>query len=386
LGLILAAVSLIGYFSLRQENPFTGAVQHISLNTDQEVALGIQMAPQMAQDMGGLDPDPDAQALVTTVGERVVRQGGAGRTPYEFRFYALADPKTVNAFALPGGPVFITRALLSRLESEAQLAGVLAHEVGHVVARHSAERIAQSELAQGLVGAVSVGGSDDQGSGQQAAQMAAAVAQMVQLRYGRKDEIQSDTLGVRMMAGAGYDPRALIDVMRILEAASGGSGQPEFMSSHPDPGNRRQIITAAIERLYPGGAVPASLTLGRRFAPDRTTSQWRDDTIVALGNEPFWNVRVTANEILYTVPERLDGYRFPVVDAVEEGNARVYRTRRDVPSGEPGPRTLELRIRAGTCSDGMSDRVYPMTAALTIGDQTHTGCAWFQGDTLSTER
>jgi predicted Zn-dependent protease len=265
IGLIMAVVSLIGYYSLRQENPFTGDVQHISLNPDQEIALGLQMAPEMAREMGGLDSDQQAQALVSSVGERVVRQSGAARTPYEFRFYALADPQTVNAFALPGGPIFITRALLSRLENEAQLAGVLAHEVGHVVARHSAERIAQSELAQGLVGAVAVGGASDDGSGQQAAQMAAAVAQMVQLRYGRKDEIQSDTLGVGMMASAGYDPRALINVMNILEESSGGGGQPEFMSSHPDPGNRRQIITDAIERRYPGGSVPSSLTLGRSF-------------------------------------------------------------------------------------------------------------------------
>lgn len=265
IGLIMAVISVISYYSLRQENPFTGTVQHISMNPDQEIALGLQMAPEMAREMGGLDTDQQAQMLVNSVGERVVRQSKAAGTPYQFRFYALADPQTVNAFALPGGPVFITRALLSRLENEAQLAGVLAHEVGHVVARHSAERIAKSELAQGLVGAVAVGGSDENGSGQQAAQMAAAVAQMVQLRYGRKDEIQSDTLGVVMMTSAGYDPRALINVMNILEDASGGGGQPEFMSTHPDPGNRRQIITEAIERLYPGGSVPASLTLGRTF-------------------------------------------------------------------------------------------------------------------------
>ena len=268
IGLLMAVISVIGYYSLRQENPFTGEVQHISLNTDQEIALGVQMAPEMAREMGGLDADQTAQALVTAVGERVVRQGVGERSPYEFRFFALADPQTVNAFALPGGPVFITRALLGRLENEAQLAGILAHEVGHVVARHSAERIAQSELAQGLVGAVAIGASGEDQSGQHAAQMAAAVAQMVQMRYGRKDEIQSDTLGVRMMVSAGYDPRALINVMNILEDASGGGGQPEFMSTHPDPGNRRQIITAAIERLYPGGSVPASLTLGRRLAPD----------------------------------------------------------------------------------------------------------------------
>ena len=134
-----------------------------------------------------------------------------------------------------------------------------------MVARHSAEQISKSELAQGLVGAAGIAGSGDYDSGQHSAQVAALVAQMMQLRYGRQDEIQADTLGVRMMAGAGYDPRAMIELMRILEQASGGGGQPEFMSTHPDPGNRRQVIEAAIHRNFPEG-VPSHLTLGTSFA------------------------------------------------------------------------------------------------------------------------
>lgn len=101
-----------------------------------------------------------------------------------------------------------------------------------------------------------------------------------------------------------------------------------------------------------------------------------DNVIVALGNEPFWNVRITAHEILYRDPEHQEGYRFPRVAAVEEGDARVFRTRRELPAGEEGPRTLELRIRQGACSDGMSDREYSMTAQLKIGEVTHTGCAF----------
>jgi predicted Zn-dependent protease len=194
-----------------------------------------------------------------------VQGSDAHNTPYRFSFHVLADPKTVNAFALPGGPVFITRGLLSRLENEAQLAGVLGHEVGHVVGRHTAAQIAKSQLAQGLIGAAGVAGSDDAHSGQQAAQIAALVAQMVQLKYGRGDEIQADTLGVRFMAQSQYDPRALLDVMRILAEASGPSGQPEFMSTHPDPGNRREVITEAIQRNFPNG-VPGNLTLGARLA------------------------------------------------------------------------------------------------------------------------
>lgn len=265
IALAIAVISIISYYSVKQENPITGQTQHIAMDVDQEVALGLEAAPQMAQEMGGLDPDPDVQRLVTQVGERLVRSSDAHNTPYHFRFYALADPQTVNAFALPGGPVFITRGLLSKLGTEAELAGVLGHEMGHVVGRHTAAQIAKSQLAQGLIGAAGVAGSDESGHGQQAAQMAAFVAQMVQLKYGRGDEIQGDTLGVRFMAQAGYDPRALLQVMRVLSEASQAGRAPEFMSTHPDPGNRSQVINAAIERRFPNG-VPGNLTLGGRLA------------------------------------------------------------------------------------------------------------------------
>jgi len=264
LGLIIAAISLLSYYSVRQTNPITGQTQHIALTRDQEITLGLQSAPEMAQQFGGLDPDESIQADVAAVGQRIVAQSVARGTQYQFSYHVLRDPETINAFALPGGPIFITRGLLDRLENEAELAGVLGHETGHVIARHSAAQIAKSRLAQGLVTAVGAAGSDDGSGGRHAAEVAAVVAQMMQLRYGRGDEVQADTLGVRLMSEAGYDPRALIDVMRILEESSGSDREPEFMSSHPNPGNRRGIIQRAIENRYPSG-VPETLTLGRRM-------------------------------------------------------------------------------------------------------------------------
>lgn len=263
IALAVAAIGLFTYWSSREANPITGEMQAIALSPEEEVILGLQSAPQMAAEFGGLDPDDSIQADLQEIGNKLVRNSAAAGTPYQFRFAVLADQQTVNAFALPGGPVFITRALLDRLENEAQLAGVLGHEIGHVVGRHSSEQIANSQLAQSLVTAVGVAASDQGGSGQGAAQMAQMVAQMVQMKYGRGDELQSDQLGVRSMAQSGYDPRALIRVMEILAEASGGSRQPEFMSSHPDPGNRVQLIEAEIAKLYPSG-VPADLTLGRQ--------------------------------------------------------------------------------------------------------------------------
>lgn len=269
IAVVIAAIGLIGYFANRSVNPVTGEKQAVGgITPEQEVALGMQAAPEMAQQFGGLDPDPQLQSFVKQVGESVAAKSVAGKTDYRFDFHLLADRETVNAFALPGGQIFITRALLDRLENEAQLAGVLGHEIGHVVARHSAEHIAKSQLTGALVGAAGVAASDpnDPNRGQQVAQMAAFVGQMVNMKYGRQDELESDSLGVRFMAEAGYDPRALLDVMRILEEASGGRARgPEFMSTHPNPGNRQATINAAIQQVFPNG-VPDNLTLGQQFS------------------------------------------------------------------------------------------------------------------------
>ena len=268
--LVIALLMVLGafasYYGMREVNPITGEKQRVAMSPAQEVAMGLQAAPEMADQFGGLHPDTRIQNEIQGVGARLVEQSVARSSPYHFSFKVLADPETINAFALPGGPVFITAALVSRLENESQLAGVLGHEIGHVIARHSAEHMAKSRLAQLLVGAVGVAATDEEhpGRGQQAAAAAAFVSQMVSLRYGRQDELESDGLGVRLMSEAGYDPRALLAVMRILAESSKGGRQPEFLSSHPDPGNREERIKEAISKQFPQG-VPAGLSLGQSF-------------------------------------------------------------------------------------------------------------------------
>jgi predicted Zn-dependent protease len=261
LALIFALFAIGAYYfgTQRVENPITGEVQRVSLSPEQEIAMGLQAAPEMAQQYGGLHPDEQAQGLVDQVGQDLVQGSQAGQTEYQFDFHLLADPETVNAFALPGGQVFITAALYSQLETEGQLAGVLAHEIGHVVGRHASERIAKTQLVQGLTGAAVIAAYDPQNpSSAQQAQMAALVGQLVTMRYSRTDELESDRLGVRFMGDAGYDPRALVRVMEILEAAS-SARPPEFFSTHPNPENRIAEIQQAIAAEFPGG-VPAGLT------------------------------------------------------------------------------------------------------------------------------
>lgn len=216
--------------------------------------MGLQAAPEMAQEYGGLDQDQEAQAYLDQVCQKLISNSVAAATDYPFECSLLADPETINAFALPGGPVFITAALFNRLQTEGQLAGVMGHEIGHVVARHSAQRIAKQELTQGLTGAVVIASYDpDNPNSARTAQMAVLIGSLVNMRYGREDELESDRLGVRYMADAGYNPNAMVQVMEILAESSEGGGAPEFFSTHPNPENRITKIQEAIQAEFPDG-------------------------------------------------------------------------------------------------------------------------------------
>ena len=248
IALVIALFSVGTYFFSTSENPVTGETQRVALKPEEEVALGARSAPQMAAQMGGLSANPRARELVQRIGEKLVRESFAAKSPYKFSFHVLADPKTVNAFALPGGPIFVTEGLLRVLGSEAELAGVLGHEIGHVIARHSSERLAKAKLTQGLIGAATIGTGD-----YTTAQLGQLVGNMINMKYGREDELESDRLGIRIMAEAGYDPGAMIGVMEKLARASGGSRQPEFFSTHPHPENRAEKIREEIAKRTKSG-------------------------------------------------------------------------------------------------------------------------------------
>lgn len=241
IGVGMALFALFSYFTSQEFNPITGETQYLSMTPDQEIALGLQAAPEMIQEFGGLYPSREVQAAIDEIGQRLTDNAVVRGTPWEFEFSVLDDPNTINAFALPGGQTFITTGLLSVLETEDEVAGVMAHEIVHVLARHSAQRIAQSDLTNGLIGAIAMGSGDAN-----AAQTAAMVGQMITMSYGREDELQSDRIGICLMISAGYDPEAMIRVMEVLAEASGGSNQPEFSSTHPSPENRIQQIRSTI--------------------------------------------------------------------------------------------------------------------------------------------
>ena len=239
IGIAIVAFALIQRCNNKEENPYTGRVQNINMTSEQEIAIGLQSAPEMAQQHGGLYPDERLQSLVDFVGQKLVDNSIARETPYKYDFHLLADDRTINAFALPGGQIFITYALFSKL-SEAQLAGVLGHEIGHVIGRHSAERIADSNFWQTVTMGATVGAD--------AGGIVSSIGQNTLLKNGRGDELESDELGVWFMINSGYEPMEMIEVMKILKAAAGPNRVPEFQSSHPDPENRIEKIKEAIEK------------------------------------------------------------------------------------------------------------------------------------------
>ncbi len=252
-------------------NAATGKSQFNMMSREDEIKLGEEAKPQLIDQYGGRIDDAYMQAYVTEVGMRMVPfiEGDYGELPWEF---IVLDSDVINAFALPGGKVFITRGLLVELEDEAMLAGVLGHEIGHVTAEHADKQVSNQMIFSGiLIGAsVAAGFSDDDLVQVGVPLLVGVGGQGFLLKFGRGDELQADSLGMRYMSRAGYDPAAQRDVMVVLkEASGGGSGSagsggrpPEFLSTHPYPETRIDRINKALEKDYPP-SVRASLARDR---------------------------------------------------------------------------------------------------------------------------
>lgn len=252
-GAVLLPVLLI--FAGCAVNPATGERQLSFMSEAQEIDMGLQSDPGIVAQYG-LYPDSAVQRYVRDLGLRLAAVSERPDLPWTFR--VLDDP-TINAFALPGGFIYVTRGILAHFENEAQLAGVLGHEIGHVTARHGVNQMSRAQLAQvGLmVGAVA---SETVRENFEPIQAGLGLGF---LKFGRDDENQADELGVRYMTRLGYDPRELAGVMDMLSASSrlaGGGRLPEWQSTHPDPENRVASILARVER---GQLVPADARVGR---------------------------------------------------------------------------------------------------------------------------
>lgn len=220
------------------------------ISEQDEMKLGRDNHAKFEQEFGGRYNNPPVQQYVNSIGMSLARY--AGRPNLDWQFHVLASDQ-INAFAVPGGYIYITQGLLYRLNNEAQLAGVLGHEAGHIKHRHSVEQIQKAQIAQGsagvagVVGAVfGVGGVGD---------LVGVAAQLSLLKYGRDQEREADFSGLNYMSQGGWNPQGIVQTMQILKAASGPSGgQPSFLLSHPDPGDRAEYLAKEIREKYSAAA------------------------------------------------------------------------------------------------------------------------------------
>lgn len=218
-----------------------------TVTPQQELQLGADSHAQFEKESGGLYPDASVTAYVSSVGMKMVPLAARPDMNWQFHVVSAAD---VNAFAVPGGYIYITQGLLFKLQNEAQLAGVLGHETGHIHARHSAK---QQERSQTIgIFTAGVGVIAEQAGYAAAGQLGSAASQLYLLKYGRDQETEADYLGLGYMSKVGYNPEAMVSVMELLKQVSGGSGgkMAEWTSTHPDPGNRAEYLEAAIQQKY----------------------------------------------------------------------------------------------------------------------------------------
>src|SRR5881394_1818025 len=221
-------------------NPATGKNQLMLLSEDQEIAMGRQADSAVVTTIG-LYADPVWQRYIQQFGARIAASSERPNLPWTFR---VVDDPAVNAFAIPGGFVYVTRGLLTHVTNEAQLATVMGHEIGHVTARHTAHEMSREELANvGLV----VGSIASSAIAKYAGLASQAMGLMF-LKFSRENENTADALGVRYSSRANYDSRQMDSVMAMLDRIESGSGGrlPEWLATHPNPGNRIQHINSVL--------------------------------------------------------------------------------------------------------------------------------------------
>ncbi|MFN2431611.1 MAG: M48 family metalloprotease [Gemmatimonadota bacterium] len=225
-------------------NPATGEKELSLVSESQEIQIGRASDAEVVQTLG-LYGGAELQGWVQSLGASLAAVSERPNLPWTFR---VADDPTVNAFALPGGFVYVTRGLLAHLNSEAELAGVLGHEIGHVTARHTASRITNAQLANLGFGIGSVLLPDLARYGD----LAGAGLQLLFLKYSRDDERQADELSLRYLLRRGYDPRPMTDVFTVLRRVSeleGAGRLPDWLASHPNPEERRVTFAQAVDSL-----------------------------------------------------------------------------------------------------------------------------------------
>jgi predicted Zn-dependent protease len=246
-----------------------------------DIKLGRDASREVARQFPLLN-DNQTERYLESVGERLV-----AAIPPEFQQPAFSyqfdvvNARDINAFALPGGPMYVNRGMIEAARNEGEMAGVMAHEIAHVALRHATAQATKQNSVGNQLGTIGLilGGAIFGGQG--GAQLGAIGAQVLQTRYSRDNETQADVLGSQIMANAGYDPRDLANMFRTIEQQSGGGRAPEWLSTHPNPGNRFENINREAGRLNVVSN-PRKITPEFRRVQERLSSMPRARTMAEI--------------------------------------------------------------------------------------------------------
>ncbi len=340
-------------------NAATGRRQLSLISEGQEIQMGREYDPQVAASMG-LDSDTALQRYVQDLGTRLAARSERPGLPWTFR---VVDDPVVNAFALPGGYIYVTRGILAHLNSEAELSAVVGHEIGHVTARHSATQMSRQQLAQVGLAIGSIVSKDVERFGG----IASAALGVLFLKYSRDNESEADALGLRYMRRADYAAREMPNVFVVLSrvsAAQPGDRTPEWLATHPNPENRYARISQMIAALPPD-------SLGHRVDRERYFARVNG---IVFGENPRAGYFRGAEFVHPDLRFRLrfpDGWttqnqRQAVVAVSPERNATIQLTLAAQPNAAEAARAFlsQTGVTGGTPSGG----VIPFSAVTESGE------------------
>lgn len=287
-------------------NPVTGKREFSLMSEAQEIDIGRQLDVEVRREMG-IYEDAELQRYVSDIGLRLARASQRPNLPWQF---AVVDVPAVNAFALPGGFIYLTRGIMPYLDDEAELAGVLGHEIGHVTARHAAQQYTRATGAQlGLIlGGIFFPATRPFG------QLAETGLGILFLKHGRDDELQADRLGAEYAVNSGWDPAGVPDLLNTLariDETSDRRGIPNWLSTHPHPADRVEKVTETVQQLRAKG--------GAQLTVDRDQFLRRIDGMV-FGDNPEEGV-VRGNSFLH--PELRFALQFPQGWEINNGKTQV---------------------------------------------------------------
>jgi len=221
-----------------------------SFSPQQDIEMGQQVAKDAEKQLA-LITDPDVSAYVAALGQQLV---AAAPNEYKFPFtFKVVNDRSINAFALPGGPVYVHRGAIEAADNEAQIAGVISHEIGHVILRHGTNQATKAQYAQGLGALAGIFGGN---IGKIVGGLGGFAANSVLLRYSRDAETQADLMGTQILYDKTYDPRAMAQFFDKLAKEHKGSSTEQFFSNHPIPENRVAKVNAEIQKIGPEPANP----------------------------------------------------------------------------------------------------------------------------------